>query len=106
MALRVVSTRKSSTWNTRGTNQRTKLMKTIRCFSNTTIPEKSLRQTFEEYSQKNNFGIQEWYQVDIKTLDETTIQLVKKEFKGSLYNALSSLFPEREWLPWKFQQRT
>src|SRR5436309_2060124 len=58
---------------------------------------------FKEYATRKNISPKDWYKVDIKNLDEKAAQIVTKEFRGSLYRALCTTFPEIDWHPWKFE---
>src|SRR5690349_7835531 len=79
--------------------------KNVRCYS-TSPNQKVWRKLFEEQQKKHFLGAQDWYQFDIKNFDEKAKEILKKEFNGSLYRALSTLFPETDWHPWKFQHGT
>lgn len=86
---------------------------TRNCVSDVRIPRRrfcstrirELRSLLEDYSTRNNITATDWYKVNIKTLDEKPSQLLKEEFRGSLFDALSTVYPTVKWYPWKFKHQ-
>ena len=49
--------------------------------------------------------MEDWYNVSVEDIkDHGGVLLLKKLYKGSLYYALSSVFPDHSWLAWKFSR--
>lgn len=49
-------------------------------------------------------ALEAWYELTAPRLAELRVlPLVKRFYRGSLYAALSDLYPEHTWLPWKFK---
>lgn len=62
----------------------------------------NLRTIFE----KKSLSEDEWSNVPLNSLGPAAVEVIKKHFQGSLYQALCSMFPQIEWHPWKFKNQT
>jgi hypothetical protein len=45
-----------------------------------------------------------WYNVNIKKLMTSGGESLLNQYGGSLIATLTTLYPEKQWLPWQFQQ--
>ena len=90
-------------------------------FSNSSFdqarPNLSKYKSWKEISsQKNLFestakqvgiaDLEDWYKFSVKKLfsvDRSFHSLLKNQYRGSLFLALSSIYPEHKWIPWRFK---
>lgn len=45
---------------------------------------------------------QDWYKVTCKELERLGGYALVQHFNSSMHNAMMSVYPDHEWLPWKF----
>ena len=63
------------------------------------------RKYFDWLSNKLNIkSMEDWYNIRIEEVDSIYgATLINTHYNGLLYSALKLIYPNYEWIPWKFQ---
>jgi hypothetical protein len=61
------------------------------------------RKLFDHIAESMNWKkLDEWYNARISTLKEPAPSIIKNFYNNSLLKALETIYPEYNWLPWRF----